>query len=121
MIYILLNGYVQCKCHQKQHVALNFNINCILFKITARQNTEILYENNRRMTWGGTCVFPFSHFNRLCLLMTPCILSLVVFRTCVAVVKCRIVLHRCKITGFWSYGIMSCMLFIFDNRVPLMR
>jgi len=33
------------------------------------------------------------------------------------------VLHHCVVIFFWSSGIMkcTCMLFTFENRVPLMR
>jgi len=39
----------------------------------------------------------------------------------VAPVKCRPVLHHCVVIYFWSSGFMECMLFTFENRVPLMR
>jgi len=40
-----------------------------------------------------------------------------------AAVKCRLVLHHCVVIFFWSPGIMecTCMLFTFENGVPLMR
>ena len=44
---------------------------------------------------------------------------------CVAAVKGRPVLHPCVVIFFWSSGIMgytsTCMLFTFQNGVPLMR
>ena len=42
---------------------------------------------------------------------------------CVAAVKSRPVLHHCVVIFFWSSGIMecTCMLFTFENGVPLMR
>ena len=40
---------------------------------------------------------------------------------CVAAVKCRPVLHHCAVMFFWSSGIMECVLFTFQNGVPLMR
>ena len=42
---------------------------------------------------------------------------------CVAAVKSRLVLHHCVVIYFWSTGIMecTCMLFTFENGVPLMR
>ena len=42
---------------------------------------------------------------------------------CVAAVKSRPVLHHCVVIFFWSSGIMdcACMLFSFENGVPLMR
>ena len=41
----------------------------------------------------------------------------------VAAVKYRPVLHHCVVIFFWSSGIMecTCMLFTFENGVPLMR
>jgi len=41
----------------------------------------------------------------------------------VAAVKSRPVLHHCVVIFFWSSGIMecTCMLFTFENGVPLMR
>ena len=30
-------------------------------------------------------------------------------------------LHHCVVIFFWSSGIMDCMLFTFENKVPLMR
>ena len=46
-----------------------------------------------------------------------------VFSACVAAVKSRLVLHHCVVILFWSSGIMecTCMLFTFENGVPLMR
>jgi len=45
------------------------------------------------------------------------------FSACVAAVKCRPVLYHCVVIFFWSSGIMewTCMLFTFENGVPLMR
>ena len=45
------------------------------------------------------------------------------FSACVAAVKSRPVLHHCVVIFFWSSGIMecTCMLFTFENGVPLMR
>jgi len=45
------------------------------------------------------------------------------FSACVAAVKSRPVLHYCVVIFFWSSGIMecTCMLFTFENGVPLMR
>jgi len=42
---------------------------------------------------------------------------------CVAAVKNRPVLHYYVVIYFWSSGIMecTCMLFTFENGVPLMR
>ena len=42
---------------------------------------------------------------------------------CVAAVKSRPVLHHCVVIFFWSSGIMecTCMVFTFENGVPLMR
>jgi len=37
------------------------------------------------------------------------------------VVKCRPVIHHCAVLFFWSSGVMDCMLFTFENRVPVMR
>jgi len=48
-------------------------------------------------------------------------LLLLVFSACVATVKCRRALHHDVLFFFWPSGIMDCMLFIFENRVPLMR
>jgi len=41
----------------------------------------------------------------------------------VAAVKSRPILHHCVVIFFWSSGIMecTCMLFTFENGVPLMR
>ena len=43
------------------------------------------------------------------------------FSACVVAVKCRLVLHYCIVIYFWSSGIMGCLLFTFENSVPLMR
>jgi len=42
---------------------------------------------------------------------------------CVAAAKSRPVLHHCVVIFFWPSGIMecTCMLFTFENGVPLMR
>ena len=47
----------------------------------------------------------------------------ILFSACVAVVKSRPVLHHCVVILFWSSGIMecTCMLFTFENGLPLMR
>ena len=39
---------------------------------------------------------------------------------CVAVFKCRPVRFHCVIL-FWSSIIIECLLFTFENRVPIMR
>ena len=43
------------------------------------------------------------------------------YTACVAAVKSRPVLHHCVVILFWSSGIMECMIYTFQNRVPLMR
>jgi len=65
---------------------------------------------------------------RLCFLRASPFISLILLTTagvsaCVAAVKSRPVLHHCVVRFFWSSGIMecTCMLFTFENRVPLMR
>ena len=40
---------------------------------------------------------------------------------CVAAVKCRPVLHHRVNMLFWFSGIMNCISFTFENRMPLMR
>ena len=42
---------------------------------------------------------------------------------CVAAVKSLPALHHCVVIFFWYSGIMecTCMLFTFENGVPLMR
>ena len=62
---------------------------------------------------------------RLCFLRTfPCIrliyLLHLVLSVWVAAVKCRPVLHHNSVVIFFWSGIMDCMLFTFQNRVPLM-
>jgi len=62
---------------------------------------------------------------RLCFLRTfPCIrliyLLHLVLSVWVAAVKCRPVLHHNSVVIFFWSGIMDCMLFTFENRVPLM-
>jgi len=42
-----------------------------------------------------------------------------VFSGCVVAVKCRPILYHCVDIFFWSFGIMNCMLFTFENRVLL--
>jgi len=51
------------------------------------------------------------------------VLWLMVFIACVAAVKSRPVLHHCVVIFYWSSVIMecTCMLFTFENGVPLMR
>ena len=41
-----------------------------------------------------------------------------VFSACEAVVKCRPFFHHCVVIFVWSSGILECMLFTFENRVP---
>jgi len=52
--------------------------------------------------------------------LKDCINSIFIWH---AAVKSRPVLHHCVIIIFWSSGIMdcTCMLFTFENGVPLMR
>jgi len=52
-----------------------------------------------------------------------CLLHDIVFSACVAAVKSRPVLHHCVVIFFWSSGIMecTCILYTFENGVPLMR
>ena len=60
--------------------------------------------------------FLFSSFNILQL----------VFGACVVAVKCHPVIHVHALCSYillvlWDQWIMDCMLFTFENRVPLMR
>jgi len=48
-------------------------------------------------------------------------LTYVVVRLFVAAVKCRTVIYHCVVIFFWSSRIIDWMLFILENRVPLMN